>query len=36
MSKYKSKSSKMRHEKSESAKEQKMEYGRVKRKGNKK
>ena len=36
MSKYKSKKAKMRHEKSESKKEQMMEYGRVKRKGKKK
>jgi hypothetical protein len=33
MSKYKSKSAKMRHEKSESKKEQMMEYGKTKRKG---
>jgi hypothetical protein len=36
MSKYKSKGAKMRHEKSESKKEQMMEYGRVKRKAKKK
>lgn len=35
MSKYKSKAAKMRHEKSESKKEQKMEYGKTKRKGKK-
>lgn len=31
MSKYKSKAAKMRHEKSESKKEQMMEYGKMKR-----
>jgi len=31
MSKYKSKTARMRHEKSESKKEQMMEYGRMKR-----
>jgi len=34
--KYKSKAAKMRHEKSESKKEQMMEYGRTKRKRGKK
>jgi hypothetical protein len=36
MSKYKSKGAKMRHEKSESKKEQMMEYGKVKTKRKKK